>query len=79
MSGGIGYAVFLNLRSVLDAYYFKPVNSYNMLKSLLLLMILVLIIKLLNLPFEYLMISYSVSMSFLGFITYIQVKKIIKF
>ena len=76
--GGFGYALYLNLRSVLDAFYFKPVNSVNLLKTLFLLIVLVLITWSLNLSFEYLLYSFSISMTILGFLTYYKVISILK-
>ncbi len=76
--GGFGYALYLNLRSILDAFYFKPVNSVNLLKTLFFLILMVLITWYFNLSFEYLLYSFSISMSLLGLLTYYKVISILK-
>ena len=76
--GGFGYALYLNLRSILDAFYFKPVNSVNLLKTLFFLVLMVLITWYFNLSFEYLLYSFSISMSLLGLLTYYKVISILK-
>ena len=76
--GSFGYALYLNLRSILDAFYFKPVNSVNLLKTLFCLILLVLLTWSINLSFEYLLYSFSISMTLLGVLTYYKVISILK-
>lgn len=76
--GAFGYAVYLNLRSILDAFYFKPVNSFNLLMTLIFLAIMIMICWFMHLTFDYILYSFALSMTFLGALTYLKVVSIFK-
>lgn len=76
--GSVGYALYLNLRSILDAFYFKPINSINLIISLIILTLLTVWIYLFELDFQYLLYAYIISVTFLGCITYYKVLQVFK-
>lgn len=75
--GSIGYTMYVSLRSVLDAYYIKAINTRNIIISFcLFLLISVFVLKCET--YLYILIAFIISLIFLGFITYFESEKLIK-
>lgn len=74
----IGYTLYISLRSILDAFYVKAVNTLNILISLLVFIVLYFSSSIL--PFGYIQIIYIFVFSqfVLGALTLLKVKKISK-
>lgn len=73
----LGYTVYISLRSVLDAYYIRPVNTVNITLCVALFAISSLLLTLCNLSYVYILCSFVISMFLLGFLTYLGTRKIL--
>lgn len=79
MISTIPYVVYVSLRSIIDAVYEKPYNTYNILYSLIVMIILDLIIYYFHLNVKYIIFVFIFAMFFLSFLTMKQIFKIRKF
>lgn len=73
----LGYSVYISLRSVLDAYHVKAVNTINIFYSFLLFILLCTVSIFLNNNYLLIIASFILSISVLGWLTYVRYKKII--
>ena len=73
----LGYSIYISLRSVLDAYHVKAVNTINIFYSFLLFIFLCTISIFLNDNYLLIITSFILSISVLGWLTYVRYKKII--
>ena len=72
----VGYSIYISLRSILDAYYVKAINTKNIFISFIVFIIPSLYIVVQKLNFTYILFVFIGSMSLLGFLTYLETKKI---
>lgn len=78
-SGVIGYSIFSVIRSIIDAYYVKARTSVIIIISFLFFLVFLIAIKELNLfTVKNTLIGFSVSINFLGVLTYWSLTKIDK-
>lgn len=78
MPACVGYAVYISLRSILDAYHVKAVNTRNIFLCFLLFTGLVYLNQLLGFSYYYILIVFGVSLTLLGILTYLETGKIFK-
>lgn len=78
MPASIGYAIYISLRSILDAYHIKAVNTRNIFICFLLFILLSFSIQLTGLHYYYILFSFVISISLLGILTYSETGKIFK-
>jgi O-antigen/teichoic acid export membrane protein len=78
MPACVGYAVYISLRSILDAYHVKAVNTRNIFFCFILFTVLVFINQLIGYGYYYILIAFGASLSLLGVLTYIETSKIFK-
>ena len=74
----MGYTVYISLRSVLDAYYIKPVNTINIAISVAIFACAVSFYRYLDLGYMYILGCFIGAMSILGLLTWIETRKIMK-
>lgn len=74
--GSIGYTIYVSLRSILDAYYVKAVNTINIILSLLLYIVSSGLVIITGTPSVFLTISFVVSVILLGLLTIAEILKI---
>ncbi len=78
-TGVIGYSIFSVIRSIIDAFYNKARNSFNILLAFALFVFILFLLKYFNvLTLANSLISFSICVNFLGLITYLSVYKIKK-
>lgn len=78
MLASLGYAIYISLRSILDAYYVKAVNTKNIIMSFLFFVFTSLILYFFEFKdYKVLLYSFVIAMTLLGFLTYYETKKII--
>ena len=73
--GSLGYTVYITMRSIIDAYYVKAMNTKNIIISLLAFILLTLYLFFIH-NYIYLSISFTVTMFLLGILTIYDIKKI---
>lgn len=66
----LGYTLYISLRSVLDAYYVKPVNTVNIAVCVCAFTVAAVLYQALNLDYVYILCCFIVSMFLLGFLTW---------
>lgn len=76
MPACVGYAVYISLRSILDAYHVKAVNTRNIFISFMIFVTLVFSNKLLDFSYYFILISFVLSITLLGVLTYLENNKI---
>lgn len=76
--GVVPYAIFISMRSILDSYYVKAVNTKNVLVSLAFLLVCYGVTLLLSVDYEYLVIEFVSSLFLLGILTLIDIRKIFR-
>ncbi|HEX5002265.1 MAG TPA: hypothetical protein VFW78_07195 [Bacteroidia bacterium] len=74
--GAIGLAVFVVLRSIIDAYYKKALNTLNVLMSFSVFLIFILFFLLFDAPFWLPLAGFSCAMFFLGGIAIYRIVRI---
>ncbi len=74
----IGYTIYISLRSVLDAYYIKAVNTINIVVALLFFVLMGGIVFFFQLPLMVLVFSFVFSNLLLGVLTILEILKIRK-
>lgn len=78
MIAALAYTVFVSLRSIIDAYYVKAMNTINILLSLLLFLALSGIAVLVLKGYIYLIASLVIALFLLGSLTLLETSKILK-
>jgi hypothetical protein len=78
MPACIGYAVYISLRSILDAYHVKAVNTRNIFACFILFTVLAYLNNFLGFSYYYILVVFGVSLSLLGVLTYSETGKIFK-
>lgn len=76
--GSLGYVIYIVMRSIIDAYYVKAINSKNILISFLIYLILALLVLLTIRSYLYLTISFVIALFILGGLTLWDVKRIFR-
>ena len=75
----IPYVIYVSLRSVLDAIYEKPYNTFNVLISLILLITFGFLLYFFHAEYRYIIFLFILDMCILSFLTLVQILKIRKF
>jgi O-antigen/teichoic acid export membrane protein len=78
MSGAVFYALFITLRSVIDAYYVKAVNSINLIISMLFFCLSSIIVGSLEFDYVWFYISFLTSLTLLMILTLLSINKMNK-
>jgi O-antigen/teichoic acid export membrane protein len=78
MPACVGYAVYISLRSILDAYHVKAVNTRNIFLCFVLFAGLAYLNQIMAYNTYYILIAFVFSLSLLGVLTYIETGKIFK-
>lgn len=73
-----GYAIYVSMRSIIDAYYVKAVNTINILIALSFFLIYGVITKLLKLNYIILVLGFIMAIYILCSLTLIEIKKILR-
>jgi O-antigen/teichoic acid export membrane protein len=74
----LGYTTYISMRSVIDAYYVKAINTKNILFSLLFFLCLNSIVRMLNKNYIFLVVTFVISISLLGILTLIEISKLFR-
>jgi O-antigen/teichoic acid export membrane protein len=77
ISASIGYTIYVAMRSIIDAYYIKAINTKNIFISLIFFLTVSFGTILVKKGYIYLVINLVVSIILLGILTLIEVKKLI--
>ncbi|MCW3072807.1 MAG: hypothetical protein JWO44_2697 [Bacteroidetes bacterium] len=78
MPACVGYAVYISLRSILDAYHVKAVNTRNIFLCFVLFTGLAYLTEMLGFSYYYILVAFGFSLSLLGVLTYMETGKIFK-
>lgn len=78
MLGCLAYTLYVSMRSILDAYYFKAINTLNIIISLAFFLAASLLVYVLNGSHIALIIVFVASMYVLGFLTLFEIWKLLK-
>jgi O-antigen/teichoic acid export membrane protein len=78
MPACVGYAVYISLRSILDAYHVKAVNTRNIFLCFVLFTGLAYLTEMLGFSYYYILVAFGFSLSLLGVLTYLETGKIFK-
>ena len=78
MTASVGYTIYISLRSVLDAYYIRAVNTKNIFIVFIIFLIGVYILWWVGFNYLYMLFIFVFSFSLLGFLTFFETKKIIR-
>jgi len=78
MPACVGYAVYISLRSILDAYHVKAVNTRNIFLCFVLFTGLAYLTEICGLSYYYILAAFGFSLSLLGVLTYLETGKIFK-
>jgi O-antigen/teichoic acid export membrane protein len=73
----IGYNIYLTMRSIIDAYYVKAINTKNILISLMFFLTVSFGLILIKKDYKFLVANFVVSILFLGAMTLIEVKRLL--
>lgn len=76
MLASIGYVVYVVLRSVLDAYHFRAVNTKNIFISFMIFLTIIFISWMLKADFRMVIYAFTFSIFILGLMTYSEYKNI---
>ena len=76
--GSLGYTVYISLRSILDAFFVKAINTKNIFISLIFFTFLLFIIRLIISDYWSIIYAFTLSMLLLGILTFNEVEKIFK-
>jgi O-antigen/teichoic acid export membrane protein len=74
----VGYSIYICLRSVLDAFHYRAVNTKNMIICFAAFLFISMIIYVLALDYHFLLYAFVLCLSALGLVTYMEYKKIFK-
>ena len=77
MIASIAYTVYISMRSVIDAYYVKAVNTINIMISLLLFLSLSALTTLFGWGYINILVTFIVSIFILGFLTLLETRKLV--
>jgi O-antigen/teichoic acid export membrane protein len=78
MLGCLAYTFYVSMRSIIDAYYFKAVNTFNIIIALTFFLTSSLIIYLLNWSYIALVSAFVLSLQALGVLTLFDIRKLLK-
>jgi O-antigen/teichoic acid export membrane protein len=78
MPACVGYAVYISLRSILDAYHVKAVNTRNIFVCFILFIGLAYLTNFFGFSYYYILAVFGISLSILGLLTFIETGKIFK-
>ncbi len=78
MLGCFGYTLYISLRSILDAFYIKAVNTKNIFIVFIIFLITSFIILLFSDNFNFVLFSLAISLNILGLLTLLEINKIKK-
>jgi len=78
MVGSLPYTVYVSMRSILDAYYVRAVNTANIFAALLLFLLLSGAVALSEIGYVYLVVCSTVAVFLLGVLTMLEIRKIMK-
>jgi O-antigen/teichoic acid export membrane protein len=74
----LGYTVYISLRSILDAYYIKAVNTKNIIISFIVFVLLSASLYIIAKDYLTVLYSFVVAMLVLGLLTYSETRKVIR-
>jgi O-antigen/teichoic acid export membrane protein len=74
----IGYTIYVAMRSIIDAYYVKAINTKNIFISLMFFLTVSFGTFLVEKSYIFIVINFAVSIILLGILTLIEVKKVLK-
>jgi O-antigen/teichoic acid export membrane protein len=74
----IGYTIYISLRSILDAYYIRAVNTLNIFIAFVLFVICAVVVVTMSLNYIWLLICFNVCMLILGLLTARETYRIFK-
>jgi O-antigen/teichoic acid export membrane protein len=78
ISASIGYTIYVAMRSIIDAYYVKAINTKNIFISLIFFLTVAFGTILVKKSYIFLVINLVVAIILLGILTLIEVKKVLK-
>jgi len=76
IAGSLAYTIYVSMRSIIDAYYVKALNTMNIFVSLLLFLILSGLVVLLTRGYIYIIICYTLALFSLGSLTLLEIRKL---
>ena len=76
--GSLAYTAYVSMRSMIDAYYVKAVNTVNILFSLLLFSLPAVILIFLASDYIYVVICFTVAIFVLGILTLFEIRKVFR-
>lgn len=74
----VGYSLYIALRSILDAYYVRAVNTKNIFIAFALFTLPAAVFVLQKCNYMYMLYSFITSMTLLGLLTYVETQKIFR-
>lgn len=77
MIAGLAYTVYVSMRSIIDAYYVKAINTLNIFLSLLLFLLLSGIVVLFIKNYIYIVCSFVIALFSLGSLTLLEIRKLL--
>lgn len=78
MIGAIGYTIYVSLRSIIDAYYVRAMNTINIIIALISFIVLIGVGFLAGENYIYVAVSFVISLFILGILTLNEVRKVLK-
>ena len=78
MPASFGYTLYISLRSILDAYYVKAVNTKNIIISFLIFFISSVVCYFVQWNYFSILYSFVAGMLVMGFLTFYETKKVVK-
>ncbi len=76
--GSLFYNIYVSMRSIIDAYYVKSINTLNVLLSLLLFLLLTIVVSLFVKNYICIVLSFNLALFFLCCLTLLQIRNLIK-
>lgn len=76
--GSVAHTIFISLRSIIDAYYLKALNTINIIIALLLFLLLSAIVAFFSKGYIYIVVCFVVAIFLLGSLTLLEIRKILK-
>lgn len=77
--GSLAYTIYVSMRSILDAYYVKSINTRNIIISFLTFLIFSGTLLLFKLNYIYLIFSFVLALFLLGGLTLLEIRKVLEY
>jgi hypothetical protein len=74
----LGYTIYVAMRSIIDAYYVKAINTRNIFISLMFFLTMFIVIILMGKSYIFLVVGLVFSVFLLGILTLVEIKKLLK-